>query len=157
MLLKLDPFAPSGISIDEEPKVITRGGFAGSPDITRVLQPGTNVTFTGNGTQQSPYVISATGGGGGSGITRVIASVTTTITGASAASTDYVYLIGSGGIYTQPTAVGNTNRYTLKNVDTISKTISFTGAQTADGSTTVVLTPNTAIDLISDNTNWRII
>lgn len=65
MRFQLDPTSPSGLSIASEPQRPTnRGGFAGSPDITRVLQPGTNVTFTGNGTQQSPYVINATSGGG---------------------------------------------------------------------------------------------
>lgn len=65
MRFQLDPLSASGISIAPElTKATNRGGYAGSPDITRVLQPGTNVTFSGNGTQQSPYVVNATGGGG---------------------------------------------------------------------------------------------
>jgi parallel beta-helix repeat protein len=62
MRLQLDPLAPNGVSIAPEPqKATNKGGFAGSPDITRVLKPGTNVTFTGNGTQQYPYVVNTTG------------------------------------------------------------------------------------------------
>lgn len=64
MRLQLDPFSPSGVSIVTEQKLTNKGGFAGSPDITRVLQPGTNVTFTGSGTQQSPYVVNSSGSGG---------------------------------------------------------------------------------------------
>lgn len=69
MLLQLDPTSPSGVSVAPPQQKLNRGGFAGSPDITRVIQPGMNVTFTGNGTQQSPYVVSATGGSGSSPLT----------------------------------------------------------------------------------------
>lgn len=70
MHLQLDPLSPSGVSVLPEPqKTTNRGGYAGSPDITRVLQPGTNVTFTGNGTQQSPYVVNASGATGTSPLT----------------------------------------------------------------------------------------
>lgn len=70
MRLQLDPLSPSGVSVAPElSKLTNRGGYAGSPDITRVLQPGTNVTFTGNGTQQSPYVVNASGSGGSSPLT----------------------------------------------------------------------------------------
>jgi hypothetical protein len=92
-----------------------------------------------------------------SGINRSIISVTSTLTGAAASKVDYVYLLGAGAVYTQPTAVGNTNCYTLKNVHTTSKTISFTSGQTADGSSSITLTPNTSVDLISDNSNWRVL
>lgn len=70
MHFQLDPLSPSGVSVLPEPQRVTaRGGYAGSPDITRVLQPGTNVTFTGNGTQQSPYVVNSSGGSGTSPLT----------------------------------------------------------------------------------------
>lgn len=93
----------------------------------------------------------------GGGITRLIATITTAVTLGAAALTDYVAFIGASGVVTLPTAVGNLNRYTLKNVDTTNKTVSFTGGQTADGSTTIILTPNTSVDIVSDNVNWRII
>ena len=95
--------------------------------------------------------------GGGSGITRTVATVTTTVTLGATASTDYVTFIGASGVVTLPTAVGNTNCYTLKNVHTTNKTVATTLSQTIDGSTTITLTPNTSVDLVSDNANWRII
>ena len=92
-----------------------------------------------------------------SGYTREIVSVTGSTTLAAVANTDYVAIVGSGGAPTLPTAVGNTNRYTLKNAGTTNRTVATTGGQTIDGSTTAVLTPNTSIDVISDGTNWRVI
>jgi hypothetical protein len=95
--------------------------------------------------------------GGGSGITRSIVSITSSITLGSTASTDYVSLVGSGGAPTLPTAVSNTNLYTIKNVHTANITISTTSSQTIEGSTTYDLTPGSSIDVISDTANWRII
>lgn len=94
-------------------------------------------------------------GGGSSGITRSIATVTSTLTGGSSSSVDYVYFLGTGAIYTQPTAVGNTNFYTLKNITTANMTVNFTSGQTADGGT-LVLAQDETVTLISDNANWRI-
>jgi hypothetical protein len=88
---------------------------------------------------------------------RSIASVTSSTTLGSSANTDYVALIGSGGAPTLPTAVSNTNRYTIKNTHTASITLSTTSSQTIDGSTTFALIPNASIDVVSDGANWRII
>ena len=93
----------------------------------------------------------------GSGITRSISTVTSTVTLGATASTDYVVFIGASGVVTLPTAVSNTNRYTLKNIDTTNKTISTTSSQTIDGTTTITLYPNASVDVISDNTNWQIV
>lgn len=94
-----------------------------------------------------------------SGNSRVITAITGTITGAATAKTDYVYYWTGSTAYpfTMPTAVGNTNLYTLKNTSSVNQTILFTGGQTGDGSTNVVLTPNTALDLISNNANYMIV
>lgn len=95
---------------------------------------------------------------GGSGITRSVNNISTTTTAGSAASTDYVYLISGTTTLTLPTAVGNTNRYTLKNVGTNTVTINTTSSQTIDGSTSITMAVQyTAIDVISDGTNWNII
>lgn len=119
------------------------------------LIAGTNITITpaSTGATRTLTISSA----GGSGITRSISTVTTTVTLAATTSTDFVVFIGASGLVTLPTAIGNTNRYTLKNIDTTNKTISTTSAQTMDGSTTIVLTPNTSVDVVSDNANWRIV
>lgn len=123
----------------------------GVASISATGTPSSTTYLRGDGSWSTPA------GGGGSGIVRSIATITTTTTLGAAASTDYVALIGTSGVVTLPTAVGNTNRYTLKNVDTTNKTVSTTSSQTIDGSTTVTLTPNTAIDVLSDNSNWWIV
>ncbi len=61
---------------------------------------------------------------------------------------------------TLPTAVGRTGRiFTLKKIASANTlTIATTSAQTIDGSSTVSITVNnTALAVISDNTNWRVI
>ena len=88
---------------------------------------------------------------------RSIQTVTSTVTLGGNANTDYVVFIGASGVVTLPTAVGNTSRYTIKCVDTASKTLATTSSQTIDGSTSFVLTVNTSIDLVSDGSNWRIV
>ena len=87
---------------------------------------------------------------------RSVSTITTSVTLAAAAGTDYVVFVGSGGAPQLPTAVGNTNKYTIKNIDTTSKTITTTSSQTIDGSSSVSLLANTSLDLVSDGTNWRI-
>jgi hypothetical protein len=83
-----------------------------------------------------------------------------TITAATTllANGDYVVFIsGASGAVTLPTAVGNTSKYTIKNIYTVSKTISTTISQTIDGSTTLVLPAGNSVDLVSDGSNWRTI
>jgi hypothetical protein len=55
-----------------------------------------------------------------------------------------------------PTAVGNTNRYTIKNVHTAAITISTTSSQTIDGATTLTIQPNASVGLFSNGSNWVI-
>jgi hypothetical protein len=102
-------------------------------------------------------LINAAGGGGG-GITRSVNNISTTTTAGATALTDYVYFISGTTTLTLPTAVGNTNRYTLKNTGTNTVTINTTSSQTIDGSTTITLAVRyTALDVVSDGTNWNII
>jgi hypothetical protein len=91
------------------------------------------------------------------GISRSVTVVSTNTSAGSASNTDYVYVCSSTMTLTLPTAVGNTNRYTVKNGGLATVTVATTSAQTIDGSTTAALTPNTALDLISDGSNWRVI
>ncbi|MDT5057719.1 MAG: hypothetical protein QOF66_6085 [Mycobacterium sp.] len=90
------------------------------------------------------------------GIVRSVTTVTSTVTASAAVATDYVILIGASGVVTLPTAVGNTNLYMLKNIDTTNKTVATTSSQTIDGATTFTLSPTGAINLVSDGSNWRI-
>lgn len=91
------------------------------------------------------------------GIVRSIISISTGTTAAAAANIDYVYLCLGTITYIQPTAVGNTNRYTIKNIGTGVVTITFTSGQNADGSTTLAVNAGVSLDLISNNTNWIIV
>lgn len=93
----------------------------------------------------------------GSGITRTITSIAAPTTAGATASTDYVYLVSGTTTLTLPTAVGNTNRYTVKNVSG-STTIATTSAQTIDGSSTATLpVVYSSLDLVSDGSNWLVI
>ena len=92
----------------------------------------------------------------GGGITRTVVVTSGNVTAGAAANTDYVYLISAAHTVTLPTAVGNTNRYTLKNNHTSPVALAFTSGQTADGGG-ITLAPLSSVDLISTNSNWSII
>lgn len=132
----------------------------------------TNTQYSGLATSKQDVLVSATniktingssilGSGdlvisGGSGITRSIVVTSGNVSAGAMASTDYVYLIAGAHTVTLPTAVSNTNRYTIKNNHSASVALAFTGAETADGGG-VTLAPQASVDLISNGTNWSII
>ena len=91
------------------------------------------------------------------GINRTTVVTSTSSTASSTAKMDYVYLVSGTTTITLPTAVSNNNKYTVKNVGVNYVTVATTSGQTVDGSSTAVLTPNTSLDLISDNSNWHVI
>jgi hypothetical protein len=92
------------------------------------------------------------------GNATIISSISVDTAAGSAAYTDYVYLANGAISVTMPTAVGNTARYTIKNVGTATVTIYTTGSETIDGSLTILLPVQyTSLDLVSDGTNWNII
>jgi len=95
--------------------------------------------------------------GSGSGITRLVNNISTPTTAGATANTDYVYNVSGTTTLTLPTAVANTNRYSVKNVGSNTVTVAFTGGETADGSSTVTLPrANMSLDFISNGTNWTI-
>lgn len=97
------------------------------------------------------------GGGGGSGITRSVSSISTPTTAGATALTDYVYLVSGTTTLTLPTAVGNTNRYSVTNVGTNTVTVATTSSQTINGSSTATLPiANMSLDFVSDGSNWII-
>ena len=120
---------------------------------------GTNVTFTvaeNNSTKMVDITVSATGGGGG-GMVRVITNIATNTIAGSAAGTDYVYLCAGTLTLTLPTAVGNTNLYTVKNTGAGIVTVDTTGGETIDGDPTVIMPVQfTSVDLISNSMAWAI-
>lgn len=92
------------------------------------------------------------------GNSSLISSVSVNTAAGSSAYTDYVYLASGTINVTLPTAIGNTSKYTIKNVGVSTVTILTTGGQTIDGSLTAPLhVQNTSLDIISNGTNWNII
>ena len=94
---------------------------------------------------------------GASGITRSVVVTSGSATMGSTAATDYVYLVAGAHTMTLPTAVSNTNRYTVKNNHSAAITVDTTSAQTIDGTTTISINPQSSVDIISNNSNWFII
>jgi len=154
-----------------------RGSAADSDNVVTVQNgAGTvNFTVTGNGAVTgvtfNGAALTSGGGGtlylsndgtysspsGGTGITRSVTVTSGNITVGATALTDYVILVSGAHTVTLPTAVGNTNLYTVKNYHSASITVNTTSSQTMDGSTTASLTTNTSLSFISDGTNWRIV
>lgn len=122
------------------------------------IKPGTNVTLTYSNNNTSKYLdltIAATGGGGGT--SRSISTVAVSSVVADTAATDIVVLASAGIQLTLPTAVANTNLYTIKNIGSSSIFIGTTGGQTIDTAANIIMPIQfTSVDLISDNTNWNI-
>lgn len=93
-----------------------------------------------------------------SGITRLSSIISTSGNAGATNLVDYAYFANVGLKLTLPTAIGNTNLYTVKNVSTSSVLIATTSAQTIDGSTTALIPlQNQSVDLLSDNANWNVV
>ena len=104
--------------------------------------------------QTASYALATAGG-------KIISSINTNTTAGSASFTDYIYLVtGSSTVtLTLPTAVNNTNLYTVKNVGTSTASIATTAGQTIDGSSSPIdiNVQYVSLTLVSDNANWNII
>lgn len=93
---------------------------------------------------------------GGSGITRSINVVTTDTTAADSASTDYVYFVNAGIRLTLPTAVANTNLYTVKN--TSSSSVLVLAPEGIDGSASALMPTNfESLSFISNSSIWGVV
>jgi len=116
------------------------------------LAAGSNITITPSGLT---LTIAA-----GAGFSRSINVITTSTTAGATSNVDYVYIGNTSGNInlTLPTAVSNTNRYTVKNSNIGILTVLTTSSQTIDGITGYNLSKQfQAIDLLSDNSNWVVV
>ncbi len=95
---------------------------------------------------------------GGSGITRSVSVLSVSSTLADAAITDYVFFPNVGVNLTLPTAVSNSNLYTIKNFSSSSVLVSAAAGEDIDGSTTVLIaTNNESLSFISNNSVWGVV
>lgn len=92
----------------------------------------------------------ALGGAGSGGISRSVNNISANQTLSAAASTDYVYFCINGITVTLPTAVGNTNRYSINNNGATTMYVVYSG-------TTFSLTVDSTLELLSNGTIWKII
>ena len=108
----------------------------------------------GNGITQWASVTAV----GGSGITRSVSVLSVSSTLAAAASTDYVFFPNVGVQLTLPTAVGNSNSYTIKNMAASSILVVATTGEDIDGSTTALMpTQYESLNFISNNSIWAVV
>ena len=120
------------------------------------LRPGAGVSFTYSNNDTTKY-FDLTIASSGVELTKSISTLSVSSTIGVIASTDQVFICSQGIQVTLPTAVGDTSQYTIKNTAVSSILVSTTGGQTIDGeSTTTLLTQYTAIDVVSDGTNWSL-
>lgn len=126
-------------------------------DINLKAGAGTTISYSANQTTQyTDITITATGAG--AGITRSVNSISSDTAAGATASVDYVYIVTGTTTLTLPTAVGNTNLYTVKNTGSGVVSIATTGGQTIDGAASPLqlVTQYTSVDLISNGSNWDI-
>lgn len=94
---------------------------------------------------------------GGGGITRTVSVLSVSSTLAATATTDYTFFINDGIRVTLPTAIANTNRYSIKNISTSSVQVATTAGQSIDdGSTALLSSQYESVDIISNGSVWGI-
>lgn len=95
---------------------------------------------------------------GGSGITRVTSIISVSSTIAAVAKTDYVVLANVGLTATLPTAIGNNNLYTVKNISASSVLVTTSLGETIDGSASALMNvQNLSLDFISNASVWQVV
>lgn len=91
------------------------------------------------------------------GVTRNISSISANTTAAASSTIDYIYKCTATLTLTLPTAVGNTNRYTVKNTGSGTVTIACNGVEQIEGASTIAVAASNSVDIFSDNTGWYVI
>lgn len=165
---KLDGIAAGATANSTDAVLLARANHTGSQAqstitnlVTDLAAKQATLTLTTAGTSGAATLVGATlnipqysGGGGTAGITRSISSITTNTTAGAVALTDYTYICTGTLTLTLPTAVGNTNRYSVTSTDGLT-TVATTSSQTINGSLTATLPlANMTLEFISNNSNW---
>ncbi len=90
---------------------------------------------------------------------RSINTITNSTTAGTIPQTDYIYVATVPNItVTMPSAVGNNNRYTIKNLSNGTINVAPPPGQTIDNQSIIsILNQYTSIDIVSNNQNWIII
>ncbi|RWZ78914.1 MAG: hypothetical protein EOT05_04195 [Candidatus Microsaccharimonas sossegonensis] len=89
------------------------------------------------------------------GNSRSINVISTATTAGANTATDYVYVVSGTTTLTLPTAVGNSNLYTVTNVGTNVVTVATTLSQTINSSSTATLPiSNMSLDFLSNGSDW---
>jgi hypothetical protein len=93
-------------------------------------------------------------------VTTAVATITNNGQSGSIADTAtsgiIIYEFTGAGSLTLPTAVANKAIFMVKNRHSADITVTFTGGQNADGSTSISISPYQALQFISNNTNYNI-
>lgn len=164
--LRADLFArvpPSGRGGAAHLQVNVRSSVASSRYVDINFQNSTSIgwTTTDDDTNRRVNIqasVLLAGSGAGGGITRVTSIITANTVGAEVALTDYVYIANAGITFTVPTAVGNTNLYTIKNNAASSVLLATTAGQDIDGSATALMpTQYESLSLISNGSVWGVV
>lgn len=119
---------------------------------TSVASAGQYLMTTGGGISQWASIVS----GGGSGITRSVSKVSTSQTAGASSAIDYVFFAQAGVKLTLPTAVGNSNMYTVKNMTTSSVLVAAPEG-IDDGATALISVQYQSLDLISNGSIYGVI
>lgn len=123
---------------------------------TFVLPP--NTGSGGNVLQTDGAGITTWGAPAVTGINRVTSIISVSSVLAAAAKTDYVALPNVGVTVTLPTAIGNNNLYTVKNISSSSVLVVTSLGETIDGSASALLpVQNQSLDFISNASVWQVI
>lgn len=117
---------------------------------------GSNVTLTTDSNAKT-VTITAAGASSTAGISRTTSIITANTTGGTTSATDYMYFANAGMTFTLPTAIGNNNQYTLKNMAATSVLVATSAGQTIDGSNTALIDKQyQTLNFISNGSVWGV-
>lgn len=91
---------------------------------------------------------------GSSPASNVVVNTSASMTMAATAGS-YFYFVTGAHLMSLPSP--NTNRYTVKNNHTANITIDTAGPELLEGAASIAIGPGSAVDLISNGTNWFVI